>query len=150
MYDQRQRADPPLAITEVRRVVPTDETWFMKRALIVLAAVSAVAAAGLAVFGIEAATAALAVSWLCGLGWLVLSARATSTKLSQVLEHQRASSSWTNGDTDSPFRAGQAGAADGEPVERGPQGPRQSARLGAAHAERHSRARTGVRPAGRP
>jgi len=63
----------------------------MKRALIVLAAVSAVAAAGLAVFGIEAATAALAVSWLCGLGWLVLSARATSTKLRQVLEHQRAS-----------------------------------------------------------
>jgi hypothetical protein len=63
----------------------------MRRALILLAAVSAVAAAGLAVFGIEAATAALAVSWLCGLGWLVLWARATSTKLNQVLEHQRAS-----------------------------------------------------------
>jgi protein-L-isoaspartate O-methyltransferase len=61
----------------------------MRRALIVLAAVSAVVAVGLAVFGIEAATAALAVSWLCGLAWMVLSARATSTKLSQVLEHQR-------------------------------------------------------------
>ena len=64
-------------------------SWSVRRALILLAAVSAVAAVGLAVFGIEAATAALAVSWLCGLGWLVLWARATSTKLSQVLEHQR-------------------------------------------------------------
>ena len=63
----------------------------MRRALILLAVVSGVAAVGLAVFGIEAATAALAVSWLCGLAWMVLSARATSTKLSQVLEHQRAS-----------------------------------------------------------
>jgi predicted O-methyltransferase YrrM len=62
----------------------------MRRALIVLAAVSAVAAVGLAVFGIEAAPGALAVSWLCGLAWMVLSARATSTKLSKVLEHQRA------------------------------------------------------------
>ncbi len=64
-------------------------SWSVRRALILLAAVSAVAAVGLAVFGIEAATAALAVSWLCGLAWLVLWARATSTKLSQVLEHQR-------------------------------------------------------------
>jgi predicted O-methyltransferase YrrM len=63
----------------------------MRRALIFLAAGSAVAAVGLAVFGIEAATAALAVSWLCGLSWGVLSARATSTKLSKVLEHERAS-----------------------------------------------------------
>jgi predicted O-methyltransferase YrrM len=63
----------------------------MRRALLLLAAVSAVAAVGLAVFGIEAATAALAVSWLCGLAWVVLWARATSTKLSQVLKHQRAS-----------------------------------------------------------
>ena len=63
----------------------------MRRALILLAAVSAAAAVGLAVFGIEAATAALAVSWLCGLAWMVLSARATSTTFSQVLEHQRAS-----------------------------------------------------------
>ena len=66
-------------------------SWSMRRALILLAAVSGVAAVGLAVFGIEAATAALAVSWLCGLAWMVLSARATSTKISQVLEHQRAS-----------------------------------------------------------
>jgi hypothetical protein len=64
--------------------------WSMRRALIVLAGVSAVVAVGLAVFGIEAATAALAVSWLCGLAWMVLSAHATSTKLSKVLEHQRA------------------------------------------------------------
>jgi predicted O-methyltransferase YrrM len=63
----------------------------MRRALILLAAVSAAAAAGLAVFGLEAATAALALSWLCGLGWVVLWARAMSTKLSQVMEHQRAS-----------------------------------------------------------
>jgi predicted O-methyltransferase YrrM len=63
----------------------------VRRALLLLAGVSAVAAVGLAVFGIETATAALAVSWLCGLAWAVLSARATSTKLSQVLEHQRAS-----------------------------------------------------------
>jgi len=39
----------------------------MRRALILLAAVSGVGAVGLAVFGIEAATAALAISWLCGL-----------------------------------------------------------------------------------
>jgi predicted O-methyltransferase YrrM len=45
----------------------------------------------MAVFGIAAATAALAVSWLCGLAWMVLWARATSTKLSQVQEHQRTS-----------------------------------------------------------
>jgi predicted O-methyltransferase YrrM len=63
----------------------------MRRALLLLAALSAVAAVGLAVFGSEAATAALAVSWLCGLAWVVLWARATSTKLSQVLKHQRAS-----------------------------------------------------------
>ncbi len=63
----------------------------MRRALILLAAVSAAAAVGLAVFGIEAATAALAVSWLCGLAWMVLSARATSTKFSQVRKQQRAS-----------------------------------------------------------
>ena len=63
----------------------------MRRSLILLAVVSGVAAVGLAVIGIEAATAALAVSWLCGLAWMVLSARATSTKISQVLEHQRAS-----------------------------------------------------------
>ena len=66
-------------------------SWSVRRALVLLAAVSAVAAVGLAVFGVEAATAALAVSWLCGLAWVVLWARATSTKLSQVLEHQRAS-----------------------------------------------------------
>jgi hypothetical protein len=59
----------------------------MRRVLILLAAVSAVAAVGLAVFGIEAAIAALAVSWLCGLAWVVLWARATSTKLSKVLKH---------------------------------------------------------------
>jgi Methyltransferase domain len=70
--------------------VPNDD-WSMRRALILLAAVSAAAAVGLAVFGIEAATAALALSWLCGLAWMVLSARATSTKLSQVREQQRAS-----------------------------------------------------------
>jgi predicted O-methyltransferase YrrM len=63
----------------------------MRRALILLAAVSAAAAVGLAVFGIEAAIAALAVSWLCGLAWMALSARAMSTKFSQVLEHQRTS-----------------------------------------------------------
>jgi predicted O-methyltransferase YrrM len=63
----------------------------MRRGLIFLAGVSGVAAVGLAVFGTEMATAALAVSWLCGLAWVVLWARATSTKLSQVLEHQRAS-----------------------------------------------------------
>ncbi len=63
----------------------------MRRALILLAAVSALAAVGLAAFGIEAATAALAVSWLCGLAWVVLWARATSTKLSQVLVQERAS-----------------------------------------------------------
>jgi predicted O-methyltransferase YrrM len=62
----------------------------MRRALILLAAVSAVAAAGLAVFGIEAAIAALAISWLCGLAWVVLWARATSTKLNKLLEHERA------------------------------------------------------------
>jgi predicted O-methyltransferase YrrM len=66
-------------------------SWSVRRALVLLAAVSAVAAVGLAVIGVEAATAALAVSWLCGLAWVVLWARATSTKLSQVLEHQRAS-----------------------------------------------------------
>jgi predicted O-methyltransferase YrrM len=65
--------------------------WSMRRGLIFLAGVSGVAAVGLAVFGTEMATAALAVSWLCGLAWVVLWARATSTKLSQVLEHQRAS-----------------------------------------------------------
>jgi predicted O-methyltransferase YrrM len=65
--------------------------WSMRRGLIFLAGVSGVAAVGLAVFGTETATAALAVSWLCGLAWVVLWARATSTKLSQVLEHQRAS-----------------------------------------------------------
>ncbi len=64
--------------------------WSLRRALILLATVSAVAAVGMAVFGIAAATAALAVSWLCGLAWVVLWARATSTKLSQVLgKHQR-------------------------------------------------------------
>jgi len=65
--------------------------WSMRRGLIFLAGVSGVAAVGLAVFGTETATAALAVSWLCGLAWVVLWARATSTKLSQVLKHQRAS-----------------------------------------------------------
>jgi predicted O-methyltransferase YrrM len=65
--------------------------WSMRRGLIFLAGVSGVAAVGLAVFGTEMATAALAVSWLCGLAWVVLWARATSTKLSQVLKHQRAS-----------------------------------------------------------
>nr|WP_294696796.1 class I SAM-dependent methyltransferase [uncultured Friedmanniella sp.] len=49
------------------------------------------AAAGLALFGIEAATAALAVSWLCGLGWMVVRSRAESAKLNQILKHQRAS-----------------------------------------------------------
>jgi predicted O-methyltransferase YrrM len=63
----------------------------MRRALLLLAALSAIAAVGLAVYGSEAATAALAVSWLGGLAWVVLWARATSTKLSQVLKHQRAS-----------------------------------------------------------
>jgi predicted O-methyltransferase YrrM len=58
----------------------------MRRVLILLAAVSAVAAVGLAVFGIEAAIAALAISWLCGLAWVVLWARSTSTKLSRVLK----------------------------------------------------------------
>jgi predicted O-methyltransferase YrrM len=67
------------------------KVWSMRRGLIFLAGVSGVAAVGLAVFGTEMATAALAVSWLCGLAWVVLWARATSTKLSQVLEHQRAS-----------------------------------------------------------
>jgi predicted O-methyltransferase YrrM len=44
----------------------------------------------LAIFGIGAATAALAVSWLCGLAWVVLWARAASTKLDRLQEHQRA------------------------------------------------------------
>src|SRR5918995_1217551 len=63
----------------------------MRRALILLAAAFGVAAAGLALFGAEAATAALAVSWLCGLGWMVLRSRAESVKLNQLLKHQRAS-----------------------------------------------------------
>jgi predicted O-methyltransferase YrrM len=63
----------------------------MGRALILLAAVAGVAAVGLAVLAIEVAIAALAISWLCGLVWVVLWTRATSTKLSQVLHHERAS-----------------------------------------------------------
>jgi predicted O-methyltransferase YrrM len=62
----------------------------MRRALILLAAVSGIAAVGLAVLAIEAATAALAISWLCGLAWMVLWTRATSNKLSRVLQHERA------------------------------------------------------------
>lgn len=64
----------------------------MRRALILLAAVAGVAAAGLALFfSIEAAAAAFAVSWLCGLGWMVLRSRAESVKLNQLLKQQRAS-----------------------------------------------------------
>lgn len=63
----------------------------MRRALILLAAAFAVAAAGLALFGAVAATAALAASWLCGLGWMVLRSRAESVKLNQLLKHHRAS-----------------------------------------------------------
>src|ERR671910_777033 len=63
----------------------------MRRALILLAAAFGAAAAGLALFGAEAATAALAMSWLCGLGWMVLRSRAESVKLNQLLKHQRAS-----------------------------------------------------------
>ena len=57
----------------------------MRRALLVLAGISAVAAAGLAAFSIPAALAALAVSWLCGLAWVVLWARTTSGRINQVL-----------------------------------------------------------------
>lgn len=64
----------------------------MRRALVLLAAVAGVAAAVLAPFSIGAATAALAVSWLCGLGWMVLRSRAESVKLNQLLKQQRASS----------------------------------------------------------
>ena len=63
----------------------------MRRALVVLAAAAGVAAAGLALFSIEAAAVALAVSWLCGLGWMVLRSRAESIKLNQLLKQQRAS-----------------------------------------------------------
>ena len=57
----------------------------MRRALLILAAISAVAAVGFAAFWVQAAVAALAVSWLCGFAWVVLWARATSTRISQVL-----------------------------------------------------------------
>ena len=63
----------------------------MRRALILLAAAFAMAAAGLALFGAEAATAALAASWLCGLAWMVLRSRAESVKLNRLLTDQRAS-----------------------------------------------------------
>ncbi len=61
----------------------------MRRALVLLAAVAGVAAAGLALLSIEAAVAALALSWLCGLGWMVLRSRAESVKLNQILKQQR-------------------------------------------------------------
>ena len=57
----------------------------MRRALLILAGISALAAAGFAAFSIQVAIAALAVSWLCGLAWVVLWARRTSTRINQVL-----------------------------------------------------------------
>ena len=57
----------------------------MRRALLILAGISAVAAVGFAAFSIQVAIAALAVSWLCGLVWVVLWARRMSTRINQVL-----------------------------------------------------------------
>jgi len=56
----------------------------MRRALLILAGIAAVAAVGLAAFSLQAAVAALAVSWLCGLAWLVLCARTTAIGVNQV------------------------------------------------------------------
>ena len=106
----------------------------MRRVLILLAAVSAVAAVGLAVFGIEAATAALAVSWLCGLAWMVLWARATSTKLSQVLEHQRASGRGLRQVQTHLSAQSRPEQQTASQLSAGPQRPLQGAGLGAAHA----------------
>jgi predicted O-methyltransferase YrrM len=55
------------------------------RALLVLAAITAVGAVVLTAFSIQAGVAALAASWLCGFAWVVLWARATSGGLNRVL-----------------------------------------------------------------
>jgi predicted O-methyltransferase YrrM len=57
----------------------------MRRALLLLAAMTAVGAVGFAVFWVEIAVALLAASWLCGFAWVVLWARTTSGKINQVL-----------------------------------------------------------------
>lgn len=122
----------------------------MRRALILLAAVSALAAAGLAVLGIEAATAALAVSWLCGLAWMVLWSRATSTKLGQVLEHQGARHRELQTMQTHSSEIGQLEQQIASRLNMVRKDLYKGAGLGTAHAEHHSRARTVVRPARRP
>ncbi len=68
----------------------------MRRALLILAGISALAAAGFAAFSIQVAIAALAVSWLCGLAWVVLWARRTSTRINEVLSRTNQVVSRTN------------------------------------------------------
>jgi len=68
----------------------------MRRALLILAGISALAAAGFAASSIQVAIAALAVSWLCGLAWVVLWARRTSTRINEVLSRTNQVVSRTN------------------------------------------------------
>ena len=56
----------------------------MRRTAAVVAGLAALAAVLLAVFSVRAAIAALAVSWLCGFGWMVLSARGMSAGLTRL------------------------------------------------------------------
>ena len=56
----------------------------MRRTAAVVAGLAALAAVLLAVFSVRAAIAALAISWLCGFGWMVLSARGMSAGLTRL------------------------------------------------------------------